>query len=156
MLTIKLQDFVYIVIHFFPNISNVKNICTAKSLSRVGKRCLGIQSRMIPMYHLSSFTSTLPHKKILHSRENKRNKTFLRKMGIPGLFFYYFWSFQTNNTIFTTKQCEKCPNINLVYGAEIRTHDLLNVNHHPLPLDHGCRPKQNFVIQIVQTKCQTL
>ena len=92
----------------------MKNICTAKSLSRVGKRCQGIQSRMIPMYHLSSFTSTLPHKNFLHSHENKRNKTFLRKMGIPGLFFYYFWSFQTNNTIFTTKQCEKCPNINLV------------------------------------------
>ena len=34
------------------------------------------------------------------------------KMGQPGLFFLYFWSFQTNIiTIFTTDQCEKmsCP-----------------------------------------------
>ena len=31
-------------------------------------------------------------------------------MGQPGLFFVYFWSFQTNIiTIFTTNICEKCP-----------------------------------------------
>ena len=29
------------------------------------------------------------------------------KMGQPGLFFLYFWSFQTNNTIFATNQCKK-------------------------------------------------
>ena len=31
------------------------------------------------------------------------------KCANPGLFFIYFWSFQTNNIIFTTNQCEKCP-----------------------------------------------
>ena len=31
------------------------------------------------------------------------------KWANPGLFFVYFRSFQTNNTIFTTNQCEKCP-----------------------------------------------
>ena len=36
------------------------------------------------------------------------NKSFLlKKWANPGLFFIYFRSFQTNNTIFTTKQCEK-------------------------------------------------
>ena len=36
---------------------------------------------------------------------------FFKKWANPGLFFVYFWSFQTNNTIFTTNQCEKmsCP-----------------------------------------------
>ena len=34
------------------------------------------------------------------------------KWANPGLFFVYFWSFQANNTMFTTNQCEKlskCP-----------------------------------------------
>ena len=30
-------------------------------------------------------------------------------MGQPRPLFVYFRSFQTNNTIFTTNQCEKCP-----------------------------------------------
>ena len=53
------------------------------------------------------------------------------KLANPGLFFVYFWSFQTNNTIFTTNQCEKCPNVHLVNGARIRTHNLQNMSHHP-------------------------
>ena len=32
---------------------------------------------------------------------------FKKKWANPGLFFVYFRSFQTNNTIFTTNQCEK-------------------------------------------------
>ena len=39
---------------------------------------------------------------------------FFKKCANPGLFFNYFWSFQTNIvTIFTTNQCEKmsCPSI---------------------------------------------
>ena len=36
---------------------------------------------------------------------------FKKKLAILGLFFVYFRSFQTNNTILTTNQCEKmsCP-----------------------------------------------
>ena len=45
----------------------------------------------------------------------------------PGLFFVYFRSFQTNNTIFTTNECEKC-HVHPVSGAGIRTHDLWNVS----------------------------
>ena len=48
-------------------------------------------------------------------------QTFFEKWANPVLFFVYFLSFQTNNTIFTTNQCEKCPNVHLVYGAGIRT-----------------------------------
>ena len=33
--------------------------------------------------------------------------SFIKKMAQPRPFFVYFWSFQTNNTIFTTNQCEK-------------------------------------------------
>ena len=32
---------------------------------------------------------------------------FVLKMGQPGVFSVYFWSFQTNNTILTSSQCEK-------------------------------------------------
>ena len=38
-----------------------------------------------------------------------------------------FWSFQTNNTIFTTNECEKC-HVHPVSGAGIQTHDLWNVS----------------------------
>ena len=43
---------------------------------------------------------------------------------INGLFFVYFWSFQTIITIFTTNKCEQ--NVHPVYGAGIQTHDLRN------------------------------
>ena len=31
----------------------------------------------------------------------------VKKWANSGLFFVYFWSFQTSNTIFTTNECEK-------------------------------------------------
>ena len=34
---------------------------------------------------------------------------FYKKWANPGLFLFIFGLFQTNNTIFTTNQCEKCP-----------------------------------------------
>ena len=40
------------------------------------------------------------------------------KWANPSLFFVYFWSFQTNNKIFTTNQCEKC-HVHPVYSARI-------------------------------------
>ena len=39
-----------------------------------------------------------------------------------------FQSFQANNTIFSTNQCEKCLS---VYGAGIQTHNLMNMNMNP-------------------------
>ena len=56
----------------------------------------------------------------------------------PASFSFYCCLFQTNNTICTTNQCEKCP-------SSIRCRDL---NPRPLelePLDQGSRPKLNFV-----------
>ena len=32
---------------------------------------------------------------------------FKKNWANPDLFFIYFWSFETNNTIFTTNQCEE-------------------------------------------------
>ena len=64
------------------------------------------------------------------TQKDKRpmNMTFIFfKWANTGLFFVYFRSFQTNNTIFTTNQCEKCHG-HPVYGARIRTHDLQNVS----------------------------
>ena len=57
-------------------------------------------------------------------------KYFFKKWANPGLFFIYFWSFQTNiNTIFTI-QCEKmsCP-------SSIRCRD-----SNPHPPDHESSP----------------
>ena len=56
---------------------------------------------------------------------------FLKKWANPGLLLVYFWSFQTNNTIVTTNQCEKCPNVHPVYGTMIQTLDLLNMSRNP-------------------------
>ena len=42
--------------------------------------------------------------------------------------FSFFRSFQTNNTIFTTNQCEKCP-------FSMRRHDL-----NPQPFEHESSP----------------
>ena len=71
--------------------------------------------------------------------EIKTSKIFYLKMaGLqvsfkwanPGLVFVYFCIFQTNNTIFTTNQCENC-HVHPVYGAGIQTHDLSNVSRLP-------------------------
>ena len=50
------------------------------------------------------------------------------KCANPGYFFVNFSSFQTNNTIFTTNQCEK---MSWPYGAGIRTHNLSNMSRLP-------------------------
>ena len=39
----------------------------------------------------------------------KMEIVFFKKTGQLRPLFVYFWSFQTNNTIFATNQCEKCP-----------------------------------------------
>ena len=44
---------------------------------------------------------------------------FFLKMGQPSHFFLYFWSFQTTNTIFTTRHFHP------VYSTGIRTHDFM-------------------------------
>ena len=50
----------------------------------------------------------------------------------PATFLCIFGLFKTNNTIFTTNQCEKCH-----VGAGIRTHNLSNMSRLPKPLDQG-------------------
>ena len=45
---------------------------------------------------------------------------------INGLFFVYFWSFQTIITIFTTNKCEQ--NLHPVYSAGTRTRNLLSIS----------------------------
>ena len=53
------------------------------------------------------------------------------KWANPRLFFIHCWSFQTNNTIFTANQCEKCQKVHPVYGARIGTHNVMNMSRHP-------------------------
>ena len=64
---------------------------------------------------------------------------FFKKWTNPGLFFIYFQSSKTKNTIFTTIQCKKC-RVHPVYGARIWTHDLSNMSRLPLALDQGSHP----------------
>ena len=49
--------------------------------------------------------------------------TFLKNGPNPASFLFIFGLFQTNNTIFTINQCEKC-HLHPVSGAGIRTHEL--------------------------------
>ena len=66
---------------------------------------------------------------------------FFKKMGQPWpLFRLFLVFFKQTIHFFTTNQCEKCPNVHPVYGAGIRTHNLLIMSRHPLPLDKGSRP----------------
>ena len=69
----------------------------------------------------------------------KNGNFFLKNGPNPASFSFIFGLFQTNNTIFTTNQCEKC-HVHPVSGARIRTHDLWNVSLLPKPLDQGSRP----------------
>ena len=54
---------------------------------------------------------------------------FLKKWANPGLFFIYFWSFQTN--IITILQQIYVKNVHPVYNTGIRTHDLWNISLFP-------------------------
>ena len=72
---------------------------------------------LIKMYYLNDFGIVSIHK-----------FNIFKNMGQPRPLFVYFRCFETNNTIFTTNQCE---NIHPVYGAGIWTHNLLNMSCHP-------------------------
>ena len=58
------------------------------------------------------------------------------KWANPSLFFIYFRSLQTSNTIFTTNQCEKCPS------------SLWHRDSNPRPLDQGSLPSQTTLLLI--------
>ena len=59
-------------------------------------------------------------------------------MGQPRPLFHFFQSFQSNNTILSTHQCEKC-HVHTVYDTGNRTYHLLNLSCLPEPLDQGSR-----------------
>ena len=60
---------------------------------------------------------------------NRQKFFFKKKWANPGLFFVYFWSFETNiDTIFTTNQCEK-------WTSSIRRQD-----SNPQPYEHESSP----------------
>ena len=46
---------------------------------------------------------------VMNLKERIEKWFFLKKWANPGLFFVSFRCFQTDNTIFTTNICEKCP-----------------------------------------------
>ena len=64
-----------------------------------------------------------------HSSQGTRPKLSQLKHGpTPASLFIYFHSFQTNNTIFTTNQCEKCPSSKWLWDSN------------PRPLEHESSP----------------
>ena len=82
-----------------------------------------VQSILFGNYHYRCTQAASP---ATMSRVSVPKNVFF-KWANPGLFFVYFRSFQTNNTIFTTNKCEKC-HVHLVNGTGIRTHDLRNMS----------------------------
>ena len=77
-------------------------------------------------------------------------EVFLKKWANPGLFFIYFRSFQTNNTIFTTNQCEKCPSSTWHWDSNPRPFDM---SRHTWPLHRpGLSPK--FSNLLIKNPCK--
>ena len=61
-------------------------------------------------------------------------------MGQPGLFLFIFSLFKQKIQFLKQNNVKKC-HVYPVYGAGIRTHNLSNTSHLPLPLDKGSRPQ---------------
>ena len=79
---------------------------------------------------------------------------YVLKCAIPGLFFVYFWSFQTNNTILHQIYVK---NVHPVYRAGIRTHNLSEQKSLPITTRSGLPPNPLVCfIQLLLTSTQTL
>ena len=82
---------------------------------------------ILPSGHTGHFVCNFANHKMVRSMSFKKNdpkfRIFWKKWASSGLFFVYFWSFQTNNTTFTTN----VKNVQRVSSAGIRTNDLLNM-----------------------------
>ena len=76
---------------------------------------------------VTRWSQNQPHSSVSKSTCTKC-KCFLNGPTRP--FFVYFWSFQTNSTIFTTNQCEK-----MSWPSSIQRWDL-----NPWPLEHELSP----------------
>ena len=66
-----------------------------------------------------------------------------KKWANPGPFFVYLWSFQTNNTIFTPNQCEKCHD-HPVYNIRRRDLNQWPFGHESSPITTRPAPAQNI------------
>ena len=70
-------------------------------------------------------------------------KIYFFNMGQPRPLFRLFLVFSNKQYNFTTNQCEK------MSSAGIRNHNISNMSHHPLPLDHYSRPLIK-ILQVVE------
>ena len=75
---------------------------------------------------------------------------FLKKWAIPGHFFVYFQSFQTNITIFTTIWCEKCPSSIWCWDLNPQSLDRGSL---PITTRPGLPPK--YSLRHWSSNCQT-
>ena len=66
-------------------------------------------------------------------------------MGQPRPPFHLFAVFSNKQNSFYNKSMWK--NVRPVYGTGIRTHNLLNMSSHPLPLDQGSRTLLNMSVK---------
>ena len=71
---------------------------------------------------------------------------FLKKWANSAHFFIYFWSFQTNITIFTTKICEKCPSSIWCQDSKPQP---LECESLPIMTRPGLPPLINFLIVLL-------
>ena len=76
------------------------------------------------IYNRTDIPCTLPMYIINRKAYTQQNDEKVLKLAISGLFFVYFWPFQTHNPTFTTNVKDFHP----VYGDGIRPHVLLNMS----------------------------
>ena len=78
-------------------------------------------------------------------------------MGQQQLLFVNFQSFQTNKFFLQQINVSKC-HADAIYNTGIPTHDLLNMNYLPYPLDQGSHPSCKCILtnhdddDVTQTK----
>ena len=69
-------------------------------------------------------------------------RSFFTKTGQPGLFCIYFQPFSNKQYNFLQQiYVKKCPNVHPVYGAGIRTHNILNMMSSPITTRPGLPPR---------------
>ena len=65
---------------------------------------------------------------------------FLKNRPTLASFSFIFGLFKQTIHFLQQFKVKKCPNVHLVYGAGIWTHNLQDMSRHPLPRDQGSRP----------------
>ena len=111
------------------------------------KRNVPIQSFCVIKFSSLNWSKSQPNIRISHRSSQRdhamrRKIFFLKNWPTPASFSFIFILFKQTIQFLEQINVKKCPNVHLVQDTGIRTHDLLNMSHHPLPLDQGSRSRR--------------